>query len=191
MMHFRGWFFSFLQLDLATDGANSGIKRNDTNSLEYSIVSIPVNHSRTVEFVVINANPINISIDQISFTVPKARLQLAQMQRLNGSETDVIVKKTVRKDNIAKVRNKNNWICFQTCFSFKLVIPARHRAIFSLTIDGKNDLSFYDETITFKTKYEVKPFVDFLQSYRWFFFRIDSSYEREISYCRWIDWFRF
>ena len=125
-----------------------------------------MNHSRTVEFVVINANPIDISIDQISFTVPKARLQLAQITRLNGSETDVTVKKTIRKDNIAKVRKENDWICFHTFFSFKLVIPARHRVIFSLTIDGKNDLSFYDETITFKTQYEVNAFIDSLQSYR-------------------------
>lgn len=64
-----------------------------------------MNQSRTVEFVVINANPIDISIEQISFTVPKARLHLAQMQRLNGSETNVTYKKTFRKDNIVKVRN--------------------------------------------------------------------------------------
>lgn len=71
-----------------------------------------MNHSRTVEFVVINANPIDISIEQISFTVPKARLQLAQIQRLNGTETDVIVKKTIRKDNIVKVRNNNDFHVF-------------------------------------------------------------------------------
>jgi hypothetical protein len=41
---------------------------------------------------------------------------------------------------------------------FKLVIPARHRTIFALTINGTSDPSFYYETITFKTRYEVKKF---------------------------------
>lgn len=49
------------------------------------------------------------------------------------------------------------WILFfSNNLYFKLVIPARHRTIFSLTIDGANDPSFYHETITFKTRYEVK-----------------------------------
>ncbi len=62
-----------------------------------------MNVSRTVKFILINANPIDISIEQISLTLPKANLQLIQMQTLDGSETKIAFKKTYRKDNIVKV----------------------------------------------------------------------------------------
>jgi hypothetical protein len=62
-----------------------------------------VNVSRTVKFILINANPIDISIEQISFTLPKANLQLLQMQTLDGSETNIAFKRSFRKDTIVKV----------------------------------------------------------------------------------------
>ncbi len=94
----------FIQLNLVTDGTNGGIKRNDTNPLEYFIASIPVNVSRTVKFLLINANPIDISIEQISLTLPKTTIQLVRMQLINGSETNVPFKISYRKDNIIKVQ---------------------------------------------------------------------------------------
>jgi hypothetical protein len=63
-----------------------------------------VNVSRTVKFQLINANPIDISIEQISLTLPKTTIQVIQMQSLNGSETNVPFKASYRKDDIIKVR---------------------------------------------------------------------------------------
>ncbi len=63
-----------------------------------------MNVSRTVKFLLINANPIDISIEQISLTLPKTTIQLVRMQLINGSETNVPFKISYRKDNIIKVQ---------------------------------------------------------------------------------------
>ncbi len=112
-----------------------------------------MNIVRIVKFLLINANPIDISIEQISLTLPKTNIQLIQMQTLNGNETNVTFQSSYRKNDITKVREVKNQLV--TIFFWKLVIPARHRAIFSLMINGASDPSFYHETITFKTSYEV------------------------------------
>ena len=71
--------------------------------MEYFIASIPVNESRIIKFFLINTNPLDISIDKISLTLPKTNIQLSQMQILNGSETTSSYKATYRKDDIIKV----------------------------------------------------------------------------------------
>jgi hypothetical protein len=63
-----------------------------------------VNVSRTVRFLLINANPIDISIEQISLTLPKTTIQLVQIQLINGSESNVPFKNSYRKDDIIKVK---------------------------------------------------------------------------------------
>jgi hypothetical protein len=63
-----------------------------------------VNESRTVKFVLINANPIDITIEKISITLPKTTLQLVQMQLLNGTETKMGFKNINRDDDIIDVR---------------------------------------------------------------------------------------
>jgi hypothetical protein len=63
-----------------------------------------VNASRTVKFLLTNANPIDITIEQISLTLPKTTIQLSQMQLINGSEINALFKGSYRKDNIMKVR---------------------------------------------------------------------------------------
>jgi hypothetical protein len=63
-----------------------------------------VNESRTVKFVLINANPIDITIEKISITLPKTTLQLVQMQSLNGTETKMGFKNINRDDDIIDVR---------------------------------------------------------------------------------------
>jgi len=63
-----------------------------------------VNASRTVKFLLTNANPIDITIEQISLTLPKTTIQLSQMQLINGSEINALFKGSYRKDNIIKVR---------------------------------------------------------------------------------------
>ena len=115
-----------------------------------------MNVSRTVKFILINANPIDISIEQISLTLSKVTIQLVQMQTLDGIETNIAYKKSYRKDNLIKVsEGKGEKKISSDDLHLKLVIPARHRTILSLTIDGTNDPSFYHETITFRTRYEV------------------------------------
>ncbi|CAF3551098.1 unnamed protein product [Rotaria sordida] len=131
-------FSGLLHLDLLSDSTNGGIRRNDLNILEYFIASIPVNVSRTVKFMLKNANPVDILIDKISLTLPKANVYLNQMQLLNGSETKVPYKLSYKNDGI-----------------IELLIPARHQAMFSLIIHGTSEPSFYDEMITFKTSYQT------------------------------------
>jgi len=63
-----------------------------------------VNVSRTVKFTLSNGNPIDISIEKISMTLPKANIQLTQMQLINGSETNVAYKRLYRNDDIIEVR---------------------------------------------------------------------------------------
>ncbi|CAF0749813.1 unnamed protein product [Adineta ricciae] len=123
---------------VVADSNNGGIRRNDTNPSEYFIASIPVNASRTVKFVLQNANPVEISIETISHTLPKSTLQLAQMLSINGSETNAVFKSVYRNGQIIEI-----------------VIPARHQAIFSLTINGMSNPSLHKEMITFKTRYET------------------------------------
>ncbi|UJR33639.1 hypothetical protein I4U23_021073 [Adineta vaga] len=96
---------------VVADNANGGIRRNETNPSEYFLASIPVNSPRTVKFILQNANPVEIPIEKISFTLPKSTLQISQIQTLN--------------------------------------------AIFSLTIHGTSGPSFYNEMITFQTRYET------------------------------------
>ncbi|CAF2702202.1 unnamed protein product [Rotaria sp. Silwood2] len=131
-------YSGLLNLDLLTDSANGGIRQSEPNTLEYYIATIPVNVSRTVKFILKNANPINISIDKISLTLPKANIRLHQTQLLNGTETKTTWKSSYQNDDITQ-----------------LVIPARHQAIFSLTIHGTSEPSFYSEIITFKTRYQT------------------------------------
>jgi hypothetical protein len=67
-----------------------------------------VNIVRIVKFLLINANPIDISIEQISLTLPKTNIQLIQMQTLNGNETNVTFQSSYRKNDITKVREVKN-----------------------------------------------------------------------------------
>ncbi|CAF3697659.1 unnamed protein product [Adineta steineri] len=127
-----------LSLNPVVDGTNGGIRRNDSNLLEYFIASIPVNASRTVKFTLTNINPIDINIEKISLTLPKTTIQLVQMQFINGSESNAVYKRIYHNSDIVE-----------------LVIPVRHQAVFSLTISGASDPSLYNEVITFKTRYET------------------------------------
>ena len=63
-----------------------------------------MNVTRTVKFLLINANPIDISIEQISLTLPRTTIKLAQMQLLNGSDTNTPFKGVYRKTDIIKVK---------------------------------------------------------------------------------------
>ncbi len=67
-----------------------------------------MNTVRIVKFLLINANPIDISIEQISLTLPKTNIQLIHIQTLNGNETNVAFKSSYRKDDITKVREVKN-----------------------------------------------------------------------------------
>jgi hypothetical protein len=71
--------------------------------MEFFIASIPVNTLRTVTFLLINANPIDISIEKISVSLPSTNIQLTQMQLLNGSETKQIFKSLSKNNAITEV----------------------------------------------------------------------------------------
>lgn len=123
-----------------------------------------MNETRTIHFMLVNTNPLDISVDQIISTLPKTTIQLVHMQTLNGSETTITYQISHRKSDVYKVYLNISKHIFEKLGFFKfiqLAIPAHHRAIFSLTINGSNDPSFYHETITFKTRYEVKIKLNF------------------------------
>ncbi len=63
-----------------------------------------MNEIRTVRFVLVNGNPLDITIEKISMTLPKTTIQLVQMQTLNGTETNVGFKHISGSDDITDVR---------------------------------------------------------------------------------------
>lgn len=81
--------------------------------MEYFLASIPVNETRTIHFMLVNTNPLDISVDQIISTLPKTTIQLVHMQTLNGSETTISYQISHRKSDVYKVfENISKHICF-------------------------------------------------------------------------------
>lgn len=51
-----------------------------------------------------NTNPIDINIEKILSTLPKANIRLLEMQLLNGTDSKISYKTSYQKDDIVEVR---------------------------------------------------------------------------------------
>lgn len=63
-----------------------------------------MNVLRTVKFMLKNTNPIDINIEKILSTLPKANIRLLEMQLLNGTDSKISYKTSYQKDDIVEVR---------------------------------------------------------------------------------------
>lgn len=54
--------------------------------------------------MLVNGNPIDMSIERISMTLPKTTIQLTQMLSLNGTEIKAGFKRIISHDDITNVR---------------------------------------------------------------------------------------
>ncbi len=97
-------FFVFLlQLEILNDHTNGGIQKNENDSFEFLITSIPVNAVRMVRFVLINSNPIDIEIDQYDYTILNGDIKFDYMKSLNENQTKI---KIENKKKLSPVRFK-------------------------------------------------------------------------------------
>ncbi|CAF1036795.1 unnamed protein product, partial [Didymodactylos carnosus] len=118
------------------DNISSGIIL--LNSSNILLSSISVNTMKEIKIMISNANPIEISIEKIfSSYSPNSSIQLLYMKHLSNNRR-IIFNQSYTNLDIAK-----------------LVIPARHQAIFSILINGTNTPKAYIESIKFKTPYQI------------------------------------
>ncbi|CAF0885194.1 unnamed protein product [Adineta steineri] len=137
--HFVVFLYNgFLTVDVLSDVTSGGIRINETNPFELYLASIPINVSRTVTFTLSNPNPIDIAIENFHFTLPNTDIQLDYMQLIDGNGTKVKSTNLYKNENISQ-----------------FILPDQHLAVFSLTLNGADQPKFHNETITFKTRYQI------------------------------------
>ena len=90
------------------DHGNGGIRRNETNPFEYLIASTSINASRTVKFVLVNTNPIEITLKKFNFAFSHGDIELDSLQALRD-EDDVSVPSTIqyKNRNISQVSSRS------------------------------------------------------------------------------------
>ena len=121
---------SIAQVNAIMDHANGGIRRNETNPFEYLIASTSLNASRTVKFVLVNTNPIDIAVEEFNFTFSHGDIELDSLQALreNDHDDDVAVASTTqyKTRNISQVSSpplSAQRLIARTSYSSSLFLP--------------------------------------------------------------------